>query len=71
MGNKSVIKDGVNGFVCETVGDYAKRIRDAMKQWPQQLCDQAVEDVRTIYNTEAMARKYVAFYQDVIAGRYD
>ena len=71
MGNKSVIKNGVNGYVCETVDDYAKNIREAMKQWPQQLCDQAVKDVQTVYNTEAMAKKYIAFYREVMAGKYD
>ena len=71
MGNKSVIKDGVNGFVCETVEDYAKHIREAMKQFPQQLCNQAVKDVENIYNTDAMAKKYISFYHDAIAGKFD
>lgn len=71
MGNKSVIKNGINGYVCETVEDYAKYIREAMKQFPQHLCDQAVNDVRNIYNTETMAKKYIAFYKDVMAGKYD
>ena len=71
MGNKSVIKNGVNGYVCDTVEDYAKRIREAMKQFPQSLCDQAVKDVRTVYNTDAMAMKYIAFYEDVMGGKYD
>ena len=71
MGNKSVIKNGVNGYVCETVEDYARHIREAMKQWPQQLCDHAVKDVRTVYNTETMANKYIAFYKDVMDGKYD
>jgi len=71
MGNKSVIKDGVNGYVCETVEDYAKHIREAMKEWPQSLCDKAVSDVRTVYNTEAMSRKYVQFYREVIEGKFD
>lgn len=71
MGNKSVIKDGVNGFVCETVEDYAKHIREAMKQFPQELCNQAVKDVQNIYNTETMAKKYIKFYYDAIKGKFD
>lgn len=71
MGNKSVIKDGVNGYVCNRVEEYAQRIREAMNQWPRHLCEQAVEDVRAIYNTEAMAKKYITFYRDVMAGKYD
>lgn len=71
MGNKSVIKDGFNGYVCETVEDYARHIREAMKLFPQQLCDQAVKDVQTIYNTKTMAKKYVKFYNDAIEGKFD
>jgi glycosyltransferase involved in cell wall biosynthesis len=71
MGNKSVIKDGVNGYLCDTVEDYARHIREAMKQYPQSLCDQAVSDVRNIYNTDVMAKKYVRFYNDVIKGKYN
>lgn len=71
MGNKSVIKNGVNGYVCETIDDYAKHIHQAMKLWPQQLCNQAISDVRTIYNTEIMAKKYVHFYHEVIEGKFD
>lgn len=71
MGNKSVIKDGVNGYICDSVDDYAKHIREAMKEFPQHLCDQAVKDVQTIYNTETMAKKFVKFYQDAIDGKYN
>ena len=27
MGNKSVIKDGINGYICNTAQDYANKIR--------------------------------------------
>lgn len=42
-----------------------------MKQFPQNLCDQAVADVHNIYNTDAMAKKYVNFYNDAINGKYE
>lgn len=71
MGNKSVIQDGVNGYLCDTVEDYARHIREAMRSYPQELCNQAVEDVMSIYNTEVMAQKYSQFYNDVIAGKFD
>ena len=70
MGNKSVISDGVNGFVCDKPEDYAARIKEAMKRFPQKLCDRAVADVHHVYNTEVMARKYVKFYHDAINGKY-
>lgn len=62
MGNKSVIHDGVNGYVCETADDYARRIKEAMKFFPLALPERAYQDVLEIYNTEVMKRKYIKFY---------
>lgn len=62
MGNKSVIQDGVNGYVCTTAEQYAKRIKQSMKQFPKKLTERAYQDVLDIYNTEAMKKKYVTFY---------
>lgn len=71
MGNKSVIKDGVNGFVCSTVDDYVRHIKEAMVSFPHQLANQAAKDVREYYNTERMKRDYVKFYNDAIAGKFN
>lgn len=70
MGNKSVIQDGKNGFICNTAQDYANRIKDAMKNYPQEICNQAIKDVHTIYNTQVMKRKYINFYNEAINGKY-
>lgn len=71
MGNKSVIKDGVNGYVCDTAEDYASRIKEAMVSFPSELPEKAYHDVLNIYNTEVMKNKYVAFYNAVIEGKFD
>ncbi|MBE5851200.1 MAG: glycosyltransferase family 4 protein [Lachnospiraceae bacterium] len=65
MGNKSVIKDGVNGYVCETLEQYADRVKSSMKKFPNHLLEKAYRDVLTIYNTEAMKRKFVKFYDSL------
>ena len=70
MGNKSVIQNGRNGYVCDTAKDYADKIKEAMKNYPKELCEQAIKDVHTIYNTHVMANKYVKFYNNAIAGQY-
>ena len=62
MGNKSVIQNGVNGYVCETAEEYAERIKAAMKEFPYELPERAYQDVLDIYNTDEMKRKYIAFY---------
>lgn len=70
MGNKSVIKDGYNGYLCEKAEDYAKRVREAMKSFPTKLAENAYYDVINTYNTHEMKRKYVGFYNAVIDGTY-
>lgn len=70
MGNKSVIQNGKNGYVCETAKDYADRIKEAMKKYPQEICNQAIKDVHTIYNTHVMTDKYIKFYNNAVAGYY-
>lgn len=62
MGNKSVIHDGINGYVCNTAEEYAKRIKNAMKEFPKEIPEKAYQDVLDIYNTETMKKKYIAFY---------
>ena len=71
MGNKSVIKDGVNGYVCETAEKYAARIKDAMREFPEALPERAYQDVLKIYNTDVMKKKYIAFYDALPALRKD
>lgn len=62
MGNKSVINDGINGYVCEKPEEYAEKIKAAMKEFPNQLTEKAYQDVLDIYNTEVMKKKYIEFY---------
>lgn len=61
MGNRSVIHDGVNGYVCNKAEEYADKIKSAMKQFPGTLPEKAYKDVLEIYNTEAMKKKYIDF----------
>lgn len=66
MGNRSVIKDSVNGYICTTADEYAKRIKSAMKHFPSELPEKAYQDVLTIYNTEVMKLKYIKFYKALV-----
>ncbi|MDD2971668.1 MAG: glycosyltransferase [Lachnospiraceae bacterium] len=66
MGNKSVISDGINGYVCETAEEYAEKIKAAMKAFPKELPQKAYQDVLEIYNTEDMKKKYIAFYNSLV-----
>ena len=68
IGNKSVIHNGINGYVCDTAEEYAKRIKDAMREFPKGLPEQVYQDVLRIYNTCAMKKKYIAFYTQITGG---
>lgn len=66
IGNKSVIRDGVNGYVCNKAEEYAERIRNAMKAFPYELSENAYQDILNIYNTYVMKEKYIRFYEGII-----
>lgn len=65
MGNKSVIQDGVNGYVCEKPEEYAEKIKKAMETFPAWLPEKAYQDVLKIYNTNTMRKKYISFYNSI------
>lgn len=65
MGNKSVIHDGKNGYVCEKPEEYAEKIKKAMLKFPEELPENAYQDVIDIYNTDMMKKKYIEFYNQV------
>lgn len=62
IGNKSVIQNGVNGYICTTAQEYADRIKAAMEKIPYRLPENAHQDILKIYNTEIMKQKYITFY---------
>lgn len=66
MGNKSVIHNGINGYICEKAMEYAERIRASMNSFPNDLVENAYLDILNIYNTDIMKKKYVSFYNDLL-----
>lgn len=66
MGNKSVINDGINGYVCNEASQYADRIKQAIIEYPTKLVNKAYEDVLNCYNTNLMKRKYIEFYDELV-----
>lgn len=66
MGNKSVVRDGENGYVCSEPEQYAEHIREAMNSYPSVLVDRARADVEEIYNANVMREKYICFYRGLI-----
>lgn len=65
IGNRDVIKNGVNGYVCHSVEDFVKGI----KTGGNQLIAQAYNDVLDEYNTAVMGEKYSRLYLRALARR--
>lgn len=62
VGNCDVIKNGVNGYICDTLDEFVDAIKKC-EELPQiELVKQAKEDVRTTFNTEVLCRKYKEIY---------
>ena len=69
IGNRDVIHDGENGFVCNEVADYVAAIKkcqvevcDNCGTEVQALVEHAYTDILNEYNTRAMVDKYSRIY---------
>lgn len=65
IGNRDVIHNGENGFVCEKAEDFVKAI-EKCKGEDGKLIAQAHQDVLDMYNTKAMAKQYSEKYKKAI-----
>ena len=65
IGNNDVIKNNVNGFVCDTVEDYIKAI-NVSEDKKKILIQNARKDIEVKYNTITMAKKYSEIYDKYI-----
>lgn len=62
IGNNDVICDEKNGFICRTSEDYSKRIKEAIKKYPEELIQNAYKTIVEKYNTESMKKGYIKIY---------
>ena len=62
MGNKDVIQDGINGYICDKAEDYTSHIRNAISKFPVEIGERAKKSVMDTYNTNMMKQKYDRFY---------
>lgn len=64
IGNRDVIHNGENGFVCDNVDDFVRAIREADSH--HDYIDNAYANVLNKYNTELMAESYSKLYLEKI-----
>ena len=64
IGNRDVIHNDQNGFVCNTIDDYVNAIRKAMTENLEILTDRAYYDILNLYHTKVMAQQYNKIYRE-------
>jgi glycosyltransferase involved in cell wall biosynthesis len=64
IGNRDVIRNGMNGFICHNPKEYVDRINQVMNNKPdwKLMSEQANSDIVTLYNTDVMTAKYKEIY---------
>lgn len=68
IGNRDVIHNGENGFVCTKVEEFVKAIEDCQCNTGK-LTERAYQDILKIYNTKVMAQLYSEKYESALNKR--
>lgn len=68
IGNRDVIHNGENGFVCSNTEEFVKAIKEA-QNGADGFTERAYQDVLNMYNTKAMAKQYSEKYDKSINTR--
>ncbi|CAM3223503.1 MULTISPECIES: glycosyltransferase [Lentilactobacillus] len=68
VGNRDVIQDSKNGFVCPDLNSFVSRIKLLCNNpvISKKIVDRAKTDIRVEYNTKNMAHKYRKIYEESI-----
>ena len=62
IGNRDVIHNEENGFVCTKVEDFVKAIKECQSE-DGKLVERAYQDILKMYNTKVMAEQYSRKYE--------
>lgn len=65
IGNRDVIHNGENSFVCSDTEEFVKSIKEA-RNGADGFTEWAYQDVLNMYNTKAMAKQYSEKYDKAI-----
>ena len=68
IGNRDVIHNGENGFVCTKAEDFVKVIEECRCE-DEKLTERAYQDILKMYNTKVMAQMYSQKYENALKER--
>lgn len=63
IGNRDVIHNGKNGFVCNDVAEFIQAIQKSQEDKIKEFVNKAYQDILDEYNTDVMAQKYIQIYR--------
>lgn len=64
IGNKDVIKDRINGYICNNTAEYSNAINTISSDNLDKIVNRAYEDTLHKYNTDIMVSEYNEIYLD-------
>ena len=62
IGNRDVIKSGINGYLCNDVPDFVKAIESIQESYPNNYIQKAYSEISSHYNIVKMAEQYEKIY---------
>lgn len=69
IGNRDVIQNKKNGFICNDVEEFVKVIQSIKAKSDEKLIEKAYLDVLNEYNTNVMGSKYKSIYKEQLQRR--
>jgi len=63
IGNRDVIENEINGYICKDTEMFVKRIRDAKESVPKDIVSKAYQAVIEMYNMDVMGERYSELYR--------
>ena len=68
IGNNNVIKNNINGYLCEGLDDYIQAIDNILKEnIPEYITENAFDDVKNNYTSKIMENKYKNIYVNALS----
>ena len=72
IGNRDVIQNGENGFVCSKLSEFINVIRLSQKDETFNIVNRAYQDIVNVYNTKEMSHRYRNIYMNACrVNKYD
>jgi glycosyltransferase involved in cell wall biosynthesis len=64
VGNRDVIKNGINGYICHNIDEYVSVINEIKRNSCILVTENAHREVQDKYNTVYQAEQYIQIYED-------